>query len=156
VRIFHRITRELLAETEDTRTFTEMQLIGADFTSISFTDGVAFFDDANISDADLTRADLYWAFLYRARCVGTNFTGASLQGAVLDLADLAGANLTNADLSYDNLGGSTSLLGTCLSSAILVGTKLTGAQYDDQTVFPPAFDPEAAGMIKVQNNENAK
>jgi uncharacterized protein YjbI with pentapeptide repeats len=74
MKIFHRITRELLTETEDAnpRTFTEMRLIGANFSSICFTDGVAFFDDADISDADLRGADLYWAYFYRARCVGTN------------------------------------------------------------------------------------
>jgi uncharacterized protein YjbI with pentapeptide repeats len=150
VKILHRYTGEVILDTgnEVDTTFTEMHLVGACFTNISFTDQVAFFDDADVSDADLSGADLYWAYFFRARCVGTNFTGASLQGAVFDLADLTNANLTEANLSYDNLQGSTSLLGTCLRGAILTATKFEGALYDDTTIFPDGFDPHAVGMIR--------
>lgn len=154
MKIFHRTTGELLTEVEDNaRDFSEMRLAGANFTEVHFTNGFVCFDDADISRADLSGIDLYWARFFRARCIGTNFTRASLQGAVLDLADLTEADLTEADLSYDNLQGSTSLLGTCLRDAILTETKFEGALYDDETIFPKGFDPQAVGMIKAKNAE---
>jgi uncharacterized protein YjbI with pentapeptide repeats len=76
-----------------------------------------------------------------------------LKGAVLDYADLTDANLTEADLSYDNLGGPTSLLGTCRRGAILTQAKFDGASYNDETVFPEGFDPQSAGMVREESAE---
>jgi uncharacterized protein YjbI with pentapeptide repeats len=57
-------------------------------------------------------------------------------------------DLRNADLGRDNLGGSTSLQGANLADAILNRAKLSGAKYDDRTIFPRGFAPHAAGMIE--------
>ncbi len=76
--------------------------------------------------ADLRRADLF---------------GAGLEGADLSGADLNEANLKRAGLEGANLSGAD------LVGAKLRWTNLTGAIYDRKTVWPPGFDPKAAGVI---------
>jgi uncharacterized protein YjbI with pentapeptide repeats len=97
---------------------------------------------------NLRGANLYWAMLQGADLSGCNLEGADLRGANLRDALLVGANLRNADLSRDNLGGSTSLQGANLADALLNRAKLSGAKYDDRTIFPHEFSPHAAGMIE--------
>jgi uncharacterized protein YjbI with pentapeptide repeats len=60
-----------------------------------------------------------------------NLLGADLRWANLKRAGLEGANLSGADLV----------------GAKLRWTNLTGAIYDRKTVWPPGFDPKAAGVI---------
>lgn len=96
----------------------------------------------------LRGAQLYWAMLQNADLSGCNLEGADLRGANLRDVLLVGANLRNADLSRDNLGGSTSLQGANLTDAVMNRARLTGAKYDDRTIFPRGFSPDAAGMIE--------
>ena len=67
-----------------------------------------------------------------------NLWGANLWGADLRGADLWGANLWGANLRGANLWG-----------ADLRGANLWGAKYTQGTLFPPGFDPVAAGMVKL-------
>ena len=97
---------------------------------------------------NLRGANMYWAMLQGADLSGCNLEGADLRGANLRDALLVGTNLRNADLSRDNLGGSASLQGANLADAILNRAKLSGAKYDDRTIFPRGFSPHAAGMIE--------
>jgi RHS repeat-associated protein len=98
---------------------------------------------------DLTAANLYWASLGDADLSFANLSRADLRGATLDRAICRGTNFTGANLGRDNLGGSTSLKGADLETAILHECTMLGAVYDDATRFPPKFDPTAAGMIHV-------
>ena len=117
---------------------------------------------ANLKKADLSYADLRESCLIRAELSGANLTGANLafaelsrvnfalaqlreanfNGACLNKAYLTGANLTKVDLSYSDLTG-TYLIGVDLSKA-----NLNGAIYDNDTSFPPNFDPISAGMLR--------
>ena len=101
---------------------------------------------AQLSGVDMRDADLYWALLHDADLSGANLERACLRGATLDGAVLRGANLMHADLGTDNLGGSTSLLGTDLRDTELRWTNLAGAAYDETTLFPKGFDPQKAGL----------
>ncbi|WP_445634577.1 pentapeptide repeat-containing protein [Nostoc sp. DSM 114161] len=131
---------------------------------------------AGLSYADLQGADLFFANLQGAGLSGANLQRADLSYANLQRADLSYANLQRADLSYANLQGAklfdANLQGAKLSYANLQGanlsnTKLQEAEYTDKstspktcklysnnypcpTIFPPGFDPKAAGMILVK------
>ena len=93
---------------------------------------------------------LHSATMAGAELSGCDFEGADLRGANLDGASLVGANLHGADLGPDNLGGRTRLLGADLTGAVLTGTNLRGARFNSHTVFPAGFDPEGAGMTRVE------
>ena len=70
-----------------------------------------------------------------------DFTHAALRGAKVH------GGLIGADLNHANLRGAD------LSNAVLVDSReraiFTGAEYDGRTKWPPGFDPEAAGAIRV-------
>jgi hypothetical protein len=68
--------------------------------------------------------------------------GTNLREALLDDAVLTNARLKDADLSGAHL------YGAHLMGAELDGTVLTGAKYDERTVWPEGFEPEAAGARK--------
>lgn len=96
-----------------------------------------FLDCADLTDAllvlaDLRGASLFWADLRGASLIGANMFDANLCDADLRGANLRGANLSDADLRDANL---------------------INAIYNDLTIFtnviPSDFDPEKAGMIKV-------
>jgi uncharacterized protein YjbI with pentapeptide repeats len=93
---------------------------------------------------------LHSATMPGAELSGCDFEAADLRGANLDGASLVGANLRGADLGPDSLGGRTRLLGADLTGAVLTGTNLRGARFNSHTVFPAGFDPEAAGMTRVE------
>lgn len=95
-----------------------------------------------LSGANLSRANLASADLSRANLAIANLQGANLTGACLNKACLTAANLDKVDLRYANLTG-TYLIGVDLSQA-----NLNGALYDDDTDFPPDFDPINAGMLQ--------
>ena len=73
--------------------------------------------------------------------------GARLGDAVLWSADLRGADLTGADLRGANLQGAD-LRSAVLSGADFTDARVHGATYDEKTLWPDGFDPEAAGAEK--------
>jgi uncharacterized protein YjbI with pentapeptide repeats len=82
---------------------------------------------------------------------GANLEGANLEGANLEGANLEGANLEGANLRYANLEGAN-LEEACLYLAKLRDTdlsrvNLTAVWADEETTWPPGFDPGAAGVI---------
>jgi uncharacterized protein YjbI with pentapeptide repeats len=103
--------------------------------------GFAFLCGADLSDADLSEANLSGADLSEANLSGANLVDAMLAGADLAGANLSGANLFVADLSGANLFAAN-LLGADLDDA-----KLSKARYNEYTLWPDEFDPEAAGAI---------
>ena len=92
---------------------------------------------AQLSNAKLTNADFRQADLYSADLEHSDLRAANLQHANLILARLRGAALSGADLRAAALGG-----------ADLVDADIRGAFYDEDTMWPDRFDPDAAGAIR--------
>ncbi len=59
---------------------------------------------------------------------------------------LVGINLSGVDLSFAELR-QANLKGPDLSGADLSTTAVAGAFYDDNTIWPDGFDPQAAGAL---------
>jgi hypothetical protein len=95
-------------------------------------------------NAFLAEADLSSANLRRARLDGANLDSAILRKAMLSAASMQRASLKNTDLTDADLS-KASLHGANLTDANLTGTVLTEALYDSETLWPPGFDPAAAG-----------
>lgn len=115
----------------------------------------------NLSGEDLSHLDLSNAYFNHSDLRGVNFSNTKLVLAelnhtdlrnttVMDEADFRGAGMTFAKLQ-----------ATDLSNAILVGNSpplfenvgsvdLDRASYDDQTKWPPNFNPDEYGAIWVR------
>jgi uncharacterized protein YjbI with pentapeptide repeats len=104
---------------------------------------------ADLSGANLYRADLSGANLYRADLRQANLSDAHLSGAYLPEADLCQANLLDADLRQANLLDAD-LREADLTWADLSEANLIGAKYNNDTIWPDGFDPQAHGAIKVE------
>jgi len=113
-------------------------------------EGVTLYD-AQLNGKNFMNANLYWAGFFKANLDGANFENAVLQGVNLNAASCLKTNFRGANLGQDNLGGSSSLQGTDLTGAILNHAIFTGAQYDDETVFPKGFSPKSHGMVNVSD-----
>jgi hypothetical protein len=110
------------------------------------------WDDEQVVDlagADLRGAQLAGLDLRRARLTGAWLMGASLQRTLLSDAELkdavlSGAVLFGADLEHAKLWGAD--LGE--ARGLETVTSLAGAQYDDDTTWPPRFDHDRYGAVK--------
>jgi uncharacterized protein YjbI with pentapeptide repeats len=135
----------LILTVKEIDSFDGMDLGNADFAGVSVS--ACCCQGANFTGADLRNADLYWAIGHDANFANADLSGATLCGANFSGASFAGANLTRADFGCDNLNGSTTLKGTDLRSDTLRYATLSGAIFDESTVFPDGFDPRAHGML---------
>ena len=125
-------------------------LIQADLTEADLTEADltgALLLHTNLIFADLKGGNLRGAILNDANLSGADLSGAVLSGAVLNRADLRGTNLSGANLGAASLSGAD-LGATGLSRADLGATSLNGATYDETTLWPKDFDPDAAGAVK--------
>lgn len=86
--------------------------------------------------SSLAQADLRRVNLFNADLEQSNLSRANLQHANLVAARLRGATLLGADLR-----------AATLDAADLTHADLHGALYDDLTVWPDCFDPQAAGAV---------
>ncbi|MEZ2190449.1 pentapeptide repeat-containing protein [Corynebacterium sp. CCM 9204] len=103
---------------------------------------------ANLMDARLEGANLGGARLERANLVEARLAGADLVAARLEGADLWGARLEGAMLAFK--GGDGTVTDPCSFDE---NTRWRGAFYSSSTVFPEGFDPQALGMILVDDPE---
>ena len=94
---------------------------------------------------DLRFVSLPFVRLVKANLEGADLIGANLIGADLIGANLIGANLIGADLQRADLIGAN-LIGADLQGANLIEANLGGALYNESTIFPESFDPEARNM----------
>jgi uncharacterized protein YjbI with pentapeptide repeats len=112
------------------------------------------FTDENWDEIDWQAAWLPGTDMDGGSFVHTNLKGANLVGASMKDADLTGINLNDALLDGANLSNAklhdADLRRTSFKEADLSGADLTGALYDDTTVWPAGFDPAAAGAVKQQ------
>lgn len=103
---------------------------------------------ANMIGSILTESVLQDADLSEATLNGAILKSANLQGAILAKADLNWVDFSQADLRKANL--QQARLGwATFTDAKLDGADLTGARYNEHTVWPDGFSPEAAGCINV-------
>ena len=150
--------------------FMFAELAGVDLTEADFY--WAMFHNAVIEGAIMARCNLRGARFSAANLRLADFSGANCGldnlGGSTDFikADLSGADLRNANLGGADFSGAL-LIGTDLSGArfdcVLPGrvarfnganltdarlgrTQFAGALYDNNTIFPRGFKPDAAGM----------
>ena len=141
---------KVLHEVPDKTFLGELDLRRADLSGQEL-EGI-FVDDSDLRGADLSNADLYWAYAFRTNFDDANLQNAKLNGARMDEATFRGADLRGAYISYDNLGGSSTLIDADLTGTLLDGADLVGCEYDDSTRFPEGFDPAARGMTWADPN----
>lgn len=110
---------------------------------------LAYLRGAELRGALLGEVDLFAADLVAADLRAADLAGANLGSADLSRADLSRANLLGADLS------NAQLAGTDLRGAILRRADLSGARYDDHTLWPEGFDPEMAGAVHAAGESDA-
>ncbi len=108
----------------------------------------AYVRGVQLRGAILSGMDLFSANLVAADLRSADLAEANLSNADLGGADLTGANLRGADLSDANLGSAD------LRGAYLAGADLSGTTYDDFTLWPDGFDPQAAGAIYARPAKN--
>jgi uncharacterized protein YjbI with pentapeptide repeats len=138
---------KVLCDTDTEADLSLCDLRNADFRSQSLE--VLDLSDTDLRGADFSQASLYWTYLFRANCEGSTFRNSRLSGVVLDGANLRGADFTGTYISYDNVNHPSSLLEADLTDALLEGVDLEGSRYNLRTIFPHGFDPEANGMVQV-------
>jgi menaquinone-dependent protoporphyrinogen IX oxidase len=148
---------------------TQVDLQGAELHSSYLVE--TNFTASRLEWADLSQSQLQGANLYQANLIGSiltdsilkdaNLSEATLNGAILQNADLTRANLRNADLNWVDLSQANLTRATLqgarlgwakLTDARLAGADLKGARYNEQTIWPAGFVPEAAGCINVGHN----
>jgi hypothetical protein len=95
----------------------------------------------NLGKAYLFKANLQGAYLINANLEEAKLWGANLQGAYLINANLQGAYLINVNLKEAQYTDKSTSQKTC--NGFL-------QDYPCPTIFPPNFDPKAAGMVLKQ------
>lgn len=95
---------------------------------------------ANLAKAYLGRADLTNAIMVKAYLEEAN-----LEYALLDHASLQGANLRGANL-WMTILVETNLCGADLSGSSLIHARILSAEYDDCTIWPENFKPDASRL----------
>lgn len=95
----------------------------------------ANLQSAVLRKTDLSGANLNGVILLNANLSGASLANASLVSSQLRFANLDSATMTNTDLAFSNLLGS-SLSNADMTSADLSFAVLTGAAYNESTIFP--------------------
>jgi len=141
---------------------TRVDLSKVDLTFANFDR--ANLEGANLANSKLKNASLRQASLRRATLTLTNFSQADLIGTDFESANLKQANISNATATranflYADLSGAQcqnsdfsecDLIGANFKVSNYFGITLTGAMYDEETIFPDGFDPIEYGMIKFE------
>jgi len=100
----------------------------------------ASFDNATLEAPNLEGVNARGATFAYARITGGLMGRADLRGADLESVKFVGVAMGAADLRGSNLRRAA-------MDVSLESVQLAGAQYDSATVWPEAFDPQAAGAI---------
>lgn len=118
--------------------------------------------EADLEYANLSKSDLRMAFLPETKLCHANLSGANLYKANLKHANLRGYKEITAEGEERRFGALTTEVSqwrsysykdgyTDLKAAILEGIDLSGAIYDNGTIWPKGFDPIKAGAIPEPN-----
>lgn len=122
---------------------------GADLSHANFS-GARIngdFREANLFKANLSNTLITLSDFKEAKFENTRFNGSKIYGSDLSGHDFRLISLPTSILD-SNLSG-CNFQGVDLSSTELDENDLSGANFDDQTKFPPNFNPKKAGMINV-------
>src|SRR5437870_3893490 len=79
-----------------------------------------------------------------ARLDGADLRGANLRGWDLAAIDFGRADLRGAEMNHANL------VGARLDRANLGDADLSGARFDQRTEWPPGFEPQEHGAVRVE------
>jgi len=106
----------------------------------------AFMWKTNLSQAKLDQASVITTDLRLAKLLGASLRQGRAMGCQFDEADLSGADLEGVDV------GQASFVKARLHGARLLCHRIelasfAGALFDNQTLWPPGFDPIAAGAV---------
>jgi len=114
----------------------------------------AHLEGSNLQAAELCQAELPRAYLQNSNLQGSlcwwanlcdaNLQGAKLEGAKLWSTYLQDANLQDADLQDCGLQDAN------LQGANLEGANVQNTHYNSGTIWPTDFDPQAAGAILIE------
>ncbi|BAQ62804.1 pentapeptide repeat protein [Geminocystis sp. NIES-3708] len=148
---------------------SKCNLKGANLTGANLTN--AIIDDSDLSYSKLNKANLSGIHGRKANFRQAYLNNVNLQKAYLSGANFTQSSLNNSDLSYSNLKrtefqnafltgvnlteaylSESSMLGTCLTSAIIYKTYFREAKYNHKTIFDTKFNPQLMGMISVELN----
>lgn len=114
----------------------------------------ARFRSCNMSRVNFRGASCYGADFRNSDLKGSIMTGANFKRANLKNADLRGLNLRTTKVDHANfdgcLLGQANLQGMDLSRTNVDKARLVIARYDEKTLWPPGFDPKAAGAVLVR------
>jgi uncharacterized protein YjbI with pentapeptide repeats len=135
-----------LSETDFSRgSLAGSKLNGANLSTSSFY-------AANLNQADLRLGYLDGASLLFCKCQGASFVHASLKKALLTRADFTGAFFGSTDLSGADIRGTN--FTKAFWGSPEQPLRLTGAIYDDSTIWPDGFSADIAralGAIHVKD-----
>ncbi|MBI3912360.1 MAG: pentapeptide repeat-containing protein, partial [Armatimonadetes bacterium] len=120
------------------------EMSGVDVREATLYDPSLSKAGANLRQVVFRNADLRHKNLWRANLQGASLVGADLRGADLREARLAGADLRQANLR------NASLDGAHLEEARLHDADLRGARYNQSTEWPPGFDPQKHGALRLK------
>jgi hypothetical protein len=113
---------------------------------------------ANLTGSDLSGSKVWRSTFWYAQAEGVSFKNAILEGtdfsdADLRKADFSGALLANADFRGADLEGSnlrhTFFKEANFRTSNLKDVDLSGAIFDDKTVWPAGFDPIQVGARRI-------
>ncbi len=108
--------------------FSNAILAGADL-------GNAVFSRAKLRQSDLANCNLSNADLHDADLEQANLSGANLMRADVHKSKFRGADLSNANMCEADLRGAD------FYDCKMTNTTVTGAKYDEKTIFPDGFRP---------------
>jgi uncharacterized protein YjbI with pentapeptide repeats len=124
---------------------SDFNLRNADFRD-AFIEGICI-DGVDLRGADFSGSEIYWGNFFMSNCEGCLFRKARLQGACLDSVNFRAADFSGACISHDNLLSPSTLLGADFSGAFLDDAKMSGCEYNSDTIFPEGFDPQQKGLV---------
>lgn len=132
----------------------ELELSDTDLRRVHLKDADfrgARLHDVHLESGLLTRVVLRHADLGNAHLQDASLRDVDLEGADLHDADLEGAKLdrvllNGASFRIDEGKRGARLHGADLRNAQLASAELHGAKADASTIWPPGFDPAAAGV----------
>jgi len=145
--------------------YRSISLSSADLSELSFkeVDMVkADLRNCNLTKAEFIECELDEIDLSGSQCQETDFTVADMHHSLLESVTFVGSNFLKVDLDFsccknavfENVDfeevsfNQADLSGTVFKECRLEKTTFEGAKYDNGTVLPDGFNPEAYGMIK--------
>ena len=106
----------------------------------------AFISDADMSCCNFERASLITTSLMRTTMRAAILTSCRAYHCQFDKSDLSEANLEGANIHGASFDGAT-LCGANLLCEQIELASFKGAVFDSRTIWPPGFDPIAAGAV---------